>query len=802
MTYRLILILVFLSFIQTSFSQENGFFKGVVKNKESGETLIGAHIILKKNRSSGTISNINGEFSISLKPGKYTFLVSYTNMQSDTVIVSIISKKTTYRTIELPEYVAVFDEIEIKTEKFQKRIEDLTFSIEIIKPDFIENKNTRTINTILDLTPGLNILDGEAQLRGGSGFAFGVGSKVAVLVDDMPMLSGDAGRPYWEFIPVENIEQVEVVKGASSVLSGSSALSGAIYIRTALPNVEPLTKINLYSGFYSAPKDKSQKWWKDYPYITGVNFLHSRQVKYMDIVFGGNLNFDHGYIGAPKPGPFVIDTVTNYSDKEVAGRRARFNLKIRRRSKKIEGLNFGINSSFMVDKSNLIIAWLDDTTNFYRAYPGGIILRDRFMFYLDPFVNFYSNINIKHSLKARILFNDNEMTNNPTNRVISIYGDYQFRKTYTNLKDLVSILGLSYQHVNVHDETYIGSGSLDNKMNNFSLFLQIEKKIWDEINFSFGVRTEYYSINDSLREFKPIFRFGTSWKLAQETYMRASFGQGYRFPTITERFMRTSYGSFGVFDNPELKPEYSWNAELGIKQGFKFLNYYGYIDIAAFWQEYTNTIEYLFGFWDPTYTFAIAGFKFVNTGQSRILGVDVSVTTQARFSKHSSLNAILGYNYILPETLEPDLVFAEDYNPGGYTEFSYNSTSLDPSKRILKYRFRQTLKGDFEFEYKKYSFGFSIKYFSKIENLDKSIEDFEQATVSSGGSLQPVYYMNYFYNHNNGNVIMDGRISYSFNQHHKIALIVDNFLNRTYSLRPLRAEKMRTIMLQYTMKFD
>jgi len=773
-----------------------------VKNKESGETLIGAHIILKKDRSSGTISNINGEFSISLKPGKYTFLVSYTNMQSDTVIVSIISKKTTHRTIELPEYIAVFEEIEIKTEKFQKRIEDLTFSIEIIKPDFIENKNTRTINTILDLTPGLNILDGEAQLRGGSGFTFGVGSKVAVLVDDMPMLSGDAGRPYWEFIPVENIEQIEVVKGASSVLSGSSALSGAIYIRTALPNIEPLTKINLYSGFYSAPKDKSQKWWKDYPYITGVNFLHSRRVKYMDIVFGGNLNFDHGYIGAPKPGPFVIDTVTNFSDKEVAGRRARFNLKIRRRSKKIERLNFGINSSFMIDKSNLIIAWLDDTTNFYRAYPGGIVLRDRFMFYLDPFINFYSNINIKHSLKARILFNDNEMTNNPTNKVISIYGDYQFRKTYTNIKDLISILGLSYQYVNVHDETYIGSGSLDNKMKNFSLFLQIEKKIWDEINFSFGVRTEYYSINDSIKEFKPIFRFGTSWKLAQETYMRASFGQGYRFPTITERFMRTSYGSFGVFDNPELKPEYSWNAELGIKQGFKFLNYYGYIDVAAFWQEYTNTIEYLFGFWDPTYTFAVAGFKFVNTGQSRILGLDISVTTQARFSKHSSLNAILGYNYILPETLEPDLVFAEDYNPGGQTEFSYNSTSVDPSQRILKYRFLQTLKGDFEFEYKKYSFGFSIKYFSKIENLDKSIEDFEQATVSSGGTLQPVYYMNYFYNHNNGNVIMDGRISYSFNQHHKIAFIVDNMLNRTYSLRPLRAEKMRTIMLQYTMKFD
>lgn len=801
MKKQLILIL-FLTIALISYSQETGKFKGIVKNKESGETLIGAHVVLKKDRSFGTVTNVNGEFSIKLNPGNYTFLISYTNMQTDTISLSVTAGETVFKTIELPEYVAVFDEIEIKTDKFQKKIEDLTFSVEILKPDFIENKNTREINTALDLAPGLNILDGEAQMRGGSGFTFGVGSKVAIFVDDMPMLSPDAGRPYWEFIPVENIEQVEIVKGASSVLSGASALSGAIYIRTAMPNIEPLTKINVYSGFYCSPKDKDQKWWNDYPYITGANFLHSRQVENTDIVIGGNVNFDHGYIGAPIPGPYVQDTVTNFSDKEVASRRARLNFNIRRRSKITEGLNYGLNGNFMLDKSNMIIAWLDDTTNFYRAYTGGIVLRDRVMFYLDPYVNLYSGVNSKHSIKARLLFNDSEMTNNPQNKVVSIFGNYQFRKSYPNLKDLVSIVGLSYQHVNVHDETFIASGSMDNRMQNYSLFLQVDKKFRDEINLSLGVRAEYYSINDSLKEFKPIFRLGTSWKMGQETYLRASFGQGYRYPTIAERFIRTSYGSFGVFDNPQLKPEYSWNAELGIKQGFKFLNYYGYIDISGFWQEYTNTIEYLFGFWDPTYQFAVAGFKFVNTGRSRILGIDLSVTTQARFNKYSGIKALVGYNYILPETLEPDLVFAHDYNPGGYNEFSYNSTSVDPSKRILKYRFLQTLKADVEIDYKKYSFGLSLKYFSKIENLDKSIADFEKATLSSGGTLQPVYYMDYFRNHNNGNVIIDARVAREFKQRHKLALIVTNLLNRTYSLRPLRAEQMRTVMLQYTYKID
>ena len=84
-------------------------------------------------------------------------------------------------------------------------------------------------------------------------------------------------------------------------------------------------------------------------------------------------------------------------------------------------------------------------------------------------------------------------------------------------------------------------------------------------------------------------------------------------------------------------------------------------------------------------------------------------------------------------------------------------------------------------------------------NLDKAIADFERATVGTGGTIQPILYMDYFNHHNNGNTIMDIRISYEFTQKHKLSLISNNFLNRWYSLRPLKAEEMRTIMLQYVL---
>ncbi len=796
------ILIVFLLISLRGLTQEPGYFEGVIYADDTGESLIGAHVRLKSDFSIGAISDIDGKFKIRLSPGTYTFLVSFTGMQTSSIAVSIKPGEVVNQEIRLKPYVNELQGVEIKVGRFDRPIEEETSSIEIIKPDIIANKNVTSINTILDLTPGVNILDDEPQIRGGSGFTFGVGSKVGVFIDGMPVLSGDAGRPYWDFIPTENIKQIEVVKGCSSVLSGSNSSSGAIYIRTAQPSLEPETKIKVFSGFYSTPYYKTMKWWNDFPYIGGADYLHSRIIKKnTDFTIGANVLFDHGYIGAPKPGPLVTDSLTNFSDKKMAKQRIRMNFNIRHRSAKYKGLNYGLDGNFMYDKTNLTLVWLDENEGFYRAYPGAVLLQNQFIFYLDPYVNFYSKIGITHNFKARILYNNVDASNNQSTRSTVYYGDYNFIRKYEFLKGFAFTGGLAFQYNDVYSELYSGSGSPRNHLLNLSGYAEIQNNFFDLINFSIGARLEYYGLNDSTQEVKPVLRAGVSLKLMQETYLRFSIGQGYRYPTIAERYILINLGSFTVFSNPQLVPESSWNAELGVKQGFKFANYFGYLDVAVFQQEYQNTIEYLFGFWDSTYTYP-PGFKFLNTGKSRISGADISVTGKALLGKNFSLNSMIGYTYILPKTLEPDYVYAHDYHPGEATAFTYRSTSLNPDNNILKYRFMQTLKADIELTYKNStSAGLSVKYFSKIENLDKAIEDFEKATKESGGSLQPVEYMDYFYNHNNGNVILDFRISHIIKEKHKISLITDNILNRWYSLRPLKAEPMRKIVLQYALKF-
>lgn len=793
-----ILILVFAIFLSLySFSQK-GKIVGKVRD-QSGELLFGATVMGVVDKSIGTTTDDQGNYMLETPVGKFIFICRYTGMLTDTLEVFVIENQVVSRDITLSLFAKEIEMVEIKVGKYDTPYEDQTVSMEIIRPQLIENKNTRSIETALNQTPGLNILDGEPQIRGGSGFTFGVGSKVAVIVDDMPMLSGDAGRPEWGFIPVENIAQIEVIKGASSVLSGSSALSGAIHIRTAYPTSTPLTKVNVYSGGYSSPSIDGAKWWTDFPLISGANFLHSRQKNNWDLVFGGNLNYDHGYIGAPKPGQYVIDTISNFTDQQMASQRARLNFNIRHRSKKYKGLNYGVNGNFMLAKTNMAFAWLDDTTGLYRAYPGAVFLQDQLIFNADPYINYYNPTGGKHSLRTRLLYSDNIMTANQSNQATVLYGDYQFQRKYKQLGELDFIGGLTSMNTASFANLYVGSGSPYNNLLNVSAYTQMEKKFQQTINFSVGGRLEYYNLNDSITALKPVFRTGTSIKIYQETFLRMSYGQGYRFPTITERFIKTGVGSFGVFPNPTLQPETSWNAEVGIKQGLKFKNILGYIDIAGFWQEYQNTIEYMFGIWDLSNPKSFAGFKFLNTGRSRVVGIDISFSGQAKLSKNTVLNFITGYNYIVPKTLNPDLVYAtDDFG----IQYSYNSTSLDSSSGILKYRFLHNVKGDFELVIKKkIAVGMSVKYFSKMVNMDGVIKDFEELTTTLGADFQTIRYMDYYAAHRFGNWIYDARISYNFSDKHKLALIGTNVLNRSYSLRPLKIESPRTIMIQYTLKF-
>ena len=224
------IIILFISFSVTH-SQS---ISGTITDENTKEPLIGVNVILSN--TNGTTTNINGEFSLEITENEKYISFKYIGYET---VIKEISGQTKW-IIKMKSASQQIGTVVISAGKFEQKIEEITVSMEVISPSLIENKNTTNIETAMEQVPGVNITDGQANIRGGSGWSYGAGSRVLVMVDGMPLISGDAGQVQWSLIATENINQIEVIKGASSALYGSSALNGVINIRTAFPKLSEI----------------------------------------------------------------------------------------------------------------------------------------------------------------------------------------------------------------------------------------------------------------------------------------------------------------------------------------------------------------------------------------------------------------------------------------------------------------------------------------------------------------------------------------------------------------------------------
>ena len=220
-------------------------------------------------------------------------------------------------------------------------------------------------------------------------------------------------------------------------------------------------------------------------------------------------------------------------------------------------------------------------------------------------------------------------------------------------------------------------------LTNNAAYLQLEKRLFDRLNISAGIRYEYNRIdgpeqvgtftipNGRTSDARPVARFGMNYQAGDATFLRASWGQGFRFPTIAEKFITTDLGGTPISPNPELTSETGWSSEIGLKQGFKVSNWQGFLDVASFWMEYEDMIEFIF-------TSFAEGFKATNIGNTVIRGLEGSIQGQGEILGVPT-SIIAGYTYIDPKFKD-------------FTEQDQLRSSVNFN--VLKYRFKHTVKVD------------------------------------------------------------------------------------------------------------
>jgi iron complex outermembrane receptor protein len=759
-----------------------------------------ASIVVK---GSAPIQSQNGFFSFTPTSLPIQLLIKAPFYISDTIIFQEVP--TILFKVFLQAQVQDQKTVVVSAGKRRQAIEEIPVSMEIIRPQLIDNKGITDLEQAVDQTPGVYTMDGQVSIRGGSGFAYGTGSRVLLLWNGMPLLSGYAGDTQWNAIPMEQASQVEVMKGAASVLYGSGALNGVIALAEKEPTLTPVTKVKVQYGIYGAPRRSSLKWWTTPPMNQQLEVFHSALLKRFGYTISTTGFHNDGYrLGESEFRGRVSGTI--YA-KAILDKR----------------LKAGLGYNFQVQKNGNFLIWQNDSLGYTPSGYGDTTAGVSTVSYnfgqrlfLDPYAKFIDKHNNLHQLKTRLYWVSNENLNNPSqsNAATVSYADYTFQHKFgqgsTLSAGLTAIQNVVTSQLfgNHHSQNYAAYSQLEYHKNKFDL--------------SAGVRLEYFEMDnnkpdsqfllpgkDSLQvPVYPVLRTGLHYALKPFTHLRASFGQGIRYPSVAERFTQTSVGALNIFPNPELRPEIGWAGEIGIKQGFKIGNWKAMLDAALFVNQYSNMMEFSFIYYNPITQQPLnplnpssediefltsgqynisdwVGFQAQNAEKARISGLDLSFNSSGQLG-NVELVSLIGYTYMNPISLNS--------NP------QYTANFSDTTTNMLKYRFRHLAKADIEATYSKISFGASMRYNSFMRNIDRVFEDDLDPSLTSEVYILPglkVYRQQF----NGGNLVFDVRFAYLLKEQYRISFIVNNLLNAEVTSRPGDIQAPRHLMLQIQAKF-
>ncbi len=230
----------------SNIGEQNQKVTGTVR--DDNEPIIGATIIEKGNPGNGTITDINGQFNISVNPGA-TLIISYIGYKSQEVIVSQASLD-----IILEEDVHVMNDVVVTALGIKREKKALGYNVAEVNGEALTKaKETNVINSMAGRVPGLVV----SQTAGGPS-----GSTRVILRGSTEMTGNNQPLYVIDGIPLDNtnygsagtaggfdlgdgisginpddIENISLLKGpAASALYGSRASHGVILITTKKAN--------------------------------------------------------------------------------------------------------------------------------------------------------------------------------------------------------------------------------------------------------------------------------------------------------------------------------------------------------------------------------------------------------------------------------------------------------------------------------------------------------------------------------------------------------------------------------------
>lgn len=640
----------------TTFSQ-TGKLSGYIVD-QFGNPLVGANVMISE-LSIGSATDIDGAFEIdNINYGKYVLEVSFVGYQKQSVNINFNESYQPIR-ISLIEEAIQTGQIIVSAGKYEQRVEDLTVSTTVVPPDVIDDRNFTNLGDVLRYVSGFSMADEQPSIRGSAGYSLGAGSRVLVAIDGVPMYTGDTGEIVWEFIPLTDVEQIEVIKGPASSLYGSTAIGGVVNIITKKAPKKSIVHFSSHGGFYDNPSVDLWKWSKTTRTFYGYSLTHSNSL--------GNFGYSISYRRTNNDGHRENDH----------NKRHLFYTKL--------SYDFNDNTSLTFIGNYLAMNrgqfnFWKDSRNVLRppdADRDQIVVSDRYFGTLLLKHKFSEKFSIQ--VKPGVYSSDFEGRGVEITESNALLLRNEIISNYSPHKDWTFVIGTEQTYANVSSNVFSSP-----KFFTGSGYLHTEFRGIPKLTTTLGVRYDYIKIDsvDAANAITP--KLGLNYKLFDDVILRGSIGTGFRAPTPAEVFTTVSIGGVDIKKNTDLTYETSLSFEIGaIYKPLPNL----YFDAAFFQSEYDNFVE-------PNFINDEDGLaiKFINLPKARIQGAEL-------VSDYEIIPGLLdfniGYTYLWSQDLE--------------------------TKKSLKYRPRHRVYASFNYSPYPFEFGIYYRYWSRIEEIDETI---------------------------------------------------------------------------------
>lgn len=586
----------------------NYIIKGVVMTA-NGEPLAGASIVVEgTNINCG--SNSKGEFSLNVQKDKvYKLRVSYLGYTPR--LITVPASGHPPLKIKLQPSETALNELVVTGSRYERQLKDVPVITRVISREEIETVNPVDFTTLLEYTlPGIqfyyNTMSQVPEIT-----YQGMDAKAVLFLLDGERISGESGDSNIDYsrFNINDIERIEVVRGAASTLYDSRAIGGVINIITK-KSVRPFTA-SMHTR-YAGKKGQS------YSASAGVNLhrfssltsfgwrkrdsylVKDEQGKQKEII-----NPD-GSVTKSKTDPVAFN-IYGYSIMDIS-QKLSYNF-----SDRFTG---SARISYYTNKRDKY-----DNARYYQRYRD-LILSGKLKWQFADNQNLDLSYIRDNYIKDNVYVDDDERVYGNVNSTIRLYYTGMFGKH--TLSGGVDLLREDMKHHFMKDTATV-------HMNQYSFCLQDDWQLTDKMNVVVGVRGDK---GGSYRlHFTP--KVSVLYRPLKTITLRAGYSQGYRIPNLKELYQEFNMGGMGImmYGNKDLKPEEGTQISASVEYDYKGLN----LSVSTYHNRYKNKISY--EYISPGKSW---NMKYVNALNVKTTGVEVTANYKLPFG----LSFSGGYSYV------------------------------------------------------------------------------------------------------------------------------------------------------------